>query len=272
MNSQKKLTDLISIDEKCEFHGSAALPLPAGFKPGSLYVRTHIRLETPSYRQISNHSPRFPDDDSRDTFYEQLEAILTDANMIVDGTYARTFGEVPEQLHMHPDDLNGFVSFDRMGRIVEAIMSGHSSASTLRWIDVYAICEQLDDDEKLMRLNHYREALAERLLTMAYTGKRKVYRDVTSDGLFYEYGAIYKGFPGLQFVEHFSRGMGGCPVSAKFEQSLINDLINQGLLHERSRDDRLWHRSSMKTELGKIRKGDRGEFWSVAMRVAENER
>ena len=268
MSAQLKLTDIFSADDKCEFHGAAALPLPSSFNPGSIYVRVHIRIHTPSYRIVSNSHPQFPDAESNDAFYEQMGALLSDEHMIVDGTYARTFGEVPERLHIHPDDLNGLVSLDRLVRIVEAIKSGKSKESSLRWIDIYAICEELDDDEKLNRLTYYREELAETLLDSAYTGKRKVYRDITGHGLFYEYGAINSGFPGLQFVQHFSTGMGACPIARQFEKELIDDLINQGLLHERSKDGRLWHRASLKTELNQIRKGDRTSLWAAAMRVA----
>ncbi|HAC27289.1 MAG TPA: hypothetical protein DCF82_05690 [Marinobacter hydrocarbonoclasticus] len=62
--------------------------------------------------------------------------------------------------------------------------------------------------------------------------------------------------------------MGACPIARQFEKELIDDLINQGLLHERSKDGRLWHRASLKTELNQIRKGDRTSLWAAAMRVA----
>jgi len=46
------------------------------------------------------------------------------------------------------------------------------------------------------------------------------------------YGAVKKRFPGLQFVEHFSTVMGGCPISRQFEKWLIDDPINRSLFHE----------------------------------------
>ncbi|GBO89208.1 hypothetical protein [Marinobacter salsuginis] len=268
MSAQKQLTDIFSADGECKFHDSAALPLPANFNPGSIYLRVHIRIDTPSYRQKNIYYPQFADNAASDKFYEEMGALLSDEHMIVDGTYARTFGEVPEKLHIHPDDLNGLVSLDRLVRIVEAIKAGKSSVTGLRWVDVYAICEELDDDEKLNRLTYYREELAESLLDSAFTGKRKIYRDITTDGLFYEYGAIRSAFPGLQFVEHFSAGRGGCQISHQFKNELINDLINQGLLHERFKDGRQWHRASLKTELNQIRKADRTSLWKLAERVA----
>jgi len=67
--------------------------------------------------------------------------------MIGDCTYAKPLREESERLHIHPDDLNGLVSLERMVRIVESIKTWKSKAGSLRWVKIYAICEGLVDEE-----------------------------------------------------------------------------------------------------------------------------
>ncbi|WP_138437969.1 hypothetical protein [Marinobacter shengliensis] len=256
--------NLIESLGRYELHGSARLELPAHASPGAQYVRVYIRMDTAIYRKNAGH-PGWLNDLDRETFDADMAKVLSEANLIVDGSYARSFGDVPEQLYIHPDHLNGVVSLERLAAVVEALKSSH--VSKCRWLDIYTFLEQLDDEEKLKRLRASEPAMIRAIAKAMNTGKRRAYRDLR---FFDEYG-LADTISGLQFVEHYSRGMGSCPVSRRFLQELLDRMVREGVLFTGRKDNMDFYRTPLKTELKAIPKAQRSESWDIVAKVLWSE-
>jgi hypothetical protein len=242
-----------------ELHRSAKNELPASFSPGKQFVRVHIRIETPSYRQQGVLGWQTPEDN--DYFQAEIGKILSKAKMIVDGSRASTQGEYPEDLYIHPDDLSGMISIHRLADIVSLL--DQCPTSKLRWIDIYDFPEGLDADEKLRRLRHYEPELIRTLIEKHNTGKKSAFRHVP---VFSDRG-VASGFAGLQFVENFSRGMTGCPVGNQYMEELMVGLMKDGILHMGEQDGHRFYRTALKGELKAVPKADRGDSWRIAEEV-----
>lgn len=256
--------NLIESLGRYKLHDSARLELPAHASPGTQYVRVYIRMDTPIYRKNGGH-PGWLNDLDRETFDAEMVKVLSEANLIVDGSYARSFGDVPEQLYIHPDDLTGVVSLERLAAVVEALKSSH--VSKCRWLDIYAFPEQLDHQEKLKRLQASEQAMVSAIARAMNTGKRRMYRDL----VFFDQYGLADTIPGLQFIEHYSRGMGGCPVSRRFLQELLDRLVSEGLLFHVQKDGMHYYRTPLKTELKAIPKGQRSQNWDIVAKVLWSE-
>jgi len=239
---------------------TAMVTLPEAFTPGHQFVRFYVRLHTPSYR--INQSPGFQTKASKEAF-EKLSIEL--AGHVGLGTKVRHYWAneaKDEYIYAHPDHFSGIVSIERLNALLDAL-PGYTDFFTLRGVDIYQMPERINDDEKRLRLNHYRVDLARHILTRFTTGKKAKFlaprQDLVIDTL--------SRFRGLEFIDHCGLEPSICPTSEQFMTSLLDDLINQGLLHERTSTLQgglhSW-RSSLKSELRAIPKSRQGEFYPLS--------
>ena len=242
-----------------ELHRVAKQELPAAFSPGAQFVKVHIRIDTPSYRQGGILG--FDTDEDRAQFHNNIEQALRAGNLIKDGQRAKSSGDYPEDLYIHPDDLSGVVALHKIPVILKALEACPTSSTS--WVDIYAFPEGLDQDEKQRRLGYYEPELIRKIIRQVNTQKRRAYRelDVFSDTGLSSY------LPGLQFMEFYSRGMGSCSVSGQFLENLLADLIREGLLYMAEQQGHRFYRAPLKGELKSIGKANRGEHWHIVEQV-----
>lgn len=257
---------------KYELHRVAKDQLPAGFSPGVQFVKVHIRIDTPSY-QVGQQVGFQNNEDKKNT-QANIGKVLSDAGMDVsfhraEGWSNRVFNvtegnvsdDYSEDLFIHPQDLSGIISMDRMVTIAHGMSA--CKTSSLRWIDIYAFPEGLSVAEKTKRLKYYEPDLIRAIIKRVNTGKRRAYIDVS---VFTENG-IASTLPGLQFIENYSRNTPDCPVTTHYLENLFFRLIKEGVLLMAEQQGRRFYRAPLKSELKAIKKTDRTENWSIAEQV-----
>ncbi len=262
MSSIKTVQGLKSLG-MVELHRTAADPLPDQFTPGKVFVSVHFRINTPAYAGHGTGSPHFPSGEASDLFYERAYKALGGVGFICDGQRAKSQGETPEDLFIHPDSFSGLVALDKVPAILAAIEE--MEGSSLRWVDVYGAPELLDDEEKQLRLEHYEPEMIRRALKTLFTGRKAKFRSINLLGMLTDTG----GLPGVQFFEDCSSGAARSSFVDHYMAGLMTRLVSEGLVKTYLKDGITYYRSALKGELKSIPKGARSADWDCAESVLE---
>lgn len=234
------------IHSETNFELPKLMDLPESFIPGEILYRVHIRIDTPLYRLKGR--PCFENSADREASGQDLVNVAERAGMVSQkgGFFVDQLENPKESLHLHPDDLSGVFSWDRLQRLLAALED--SKYSSLRWIDVFDPFEIITEEEGAKRIAYYEQDIAEEVLRMCTTTRKHKFRAL--------HMAAFTGraYPGLCLREGDSHRSikSAVPESVSKGLNAIRDqLVAQGRLITFTKDGFTYYRTANKTELRK---------------------
>lgn len=165
--------------------------LKDGMTQGDVFYKTHIRIDTPTYQLNGRQNLGFQSDEDSQKFYSlwskaliDMEIAFPDKSKEADKSeFGRSSAFTPDgrRIHMHPDDIVGYMTHDEVEKIQAYLKSPerNKSGSSLRWIDCHQVAEYINTEELDKRIKLEQDSIDDAVLDFFQTKQRKDYRDAS---------------------------------------------------------------------------------------------
>lgn len=136
------------------------------------YSRVFFRIDCPAYVFNSHGYPSWENEERRQLFRSEAGAILKRFG-IHEGIGGR-FEDYPmEHLHIHPQEISGVLSKNKIKTVAEALDA--CASFSVRWVDVYEDISPMTNAEYLSVLEQKRNEIESELLEILTTKRRNLY-------------------------------------------------------------------------------------------------
>lgn len=209
------------------------------------YVRVFFRVETPSYYDYERASLGFKNPDTREAFYKDAAAALSEVGWTVNGMTDAANGK--GHLYIHPQEISGSVLKNDVRKIAGCLLKRETFS--LRWVDLYETVYDMSDEEYREYLSEKKEDIRKHILTSAVTKRRDLFhlRDEVAE----------RGFGKVQRVRIGVTDEAGSftdRIAFNYACSVIDELAEEGyLVKAEGRDGRELVRTINKTEQKKLK-------------------